>query len=257
MSYKLILAGLMTVFTGNAYAGEIFNADFNSFTVGSPPPVGTGPDRPTAIDDNLDVTVENSSTVAGSSLTSGNFLRLGENEGEAPDLRFGDLDYGYDTGIVSITMDLLFENLENYHIYYRAAPPGEGFQQPLDIRFLSSGYVLFDSSAGIQSTTYTAGTTLHLETYFYLDSHLYDAFINGTQVVSDTAFDPTHHISSVIIGFAFSTHDPLVTDKLGGMMQLDNFTFNTSIADVPEPASMALLGLGLVGIGISRRKRVY
>lgn len=43
------------------------------------------------------------------------------------------------------------------------------------------------------------------------------------------------------------------TPGSGKYVAIDNFTINESIS-VPEPASIALLGLGLVGIGFTRKK---
>lgn len=48
------------------------------------------------------------------------------------------------------------------------------------------------------------------------------------------------------------------TTDLGGdgtQFVLDNFTFNEQRTSVPEPGALALLGIGLAGLGLTRRRR--
>lgn len=47
--------------------------------------------------------------------------------------------------------------------------------------------------------------------------------------------------------------DRLVIANTGSQWAMDNFTFDTQ--PVPEPATLALMGLGLAGVGFARRRR--
>ena len=44
------------------------------------------------------------------------------------------------------------------------------------------------------------------------------------------------------------------TPGAGSWVAMDNVTFNEAIAAVPEPVSLALIGLGLAGLALSRRR---
>lgn len=44
-------------------------------------------------------------------------------------------------------------------------------------------------------------------------------------------------------------------DGDGTQFVLDNFTFNEQRTSVPEPGALALLGIGLAGLGLTRRRR--
>lgn len=243
--YYLLLSIFIAAFVASsAQATIIYNADNEGFTLGSTPPT-TGPlDAPTSIDSNLGLTVENGSTVVGPSLGPDQFLRLTESAGEAPDFRY-DGGTSYTSGLWLVSMDLLFENLENYHVYFRES--GSSAQSVANIRFNSSGGISIQSTGGTSSASYLAGTSYELLAYLDLDADLMDVFLNGVQIVSDQAILDV--FGAAIIGFEFTSFD--AGPGFDGAMQVDNFRIAS--VDVPEPASLLLVGLGLAGFRLSRR----
>lgn len=56
------------------------------------------------------------------------------------------------------------------------------------------------------------------------------------------------------IGLNWTGIDRLVIHNTGSQWAMDNFTFNQA-SSVPEPTTMALLGMGLAGLGAVRRRR--
>jgi hypothetical protein len=63
--------------------------------------------------------------------------------------------------------------------------------------------------------------------------------ILGTGIATLTGFDPTRG------SFAFSTQNGV----------LNNVTFSATVIAVPEPASLALFGTALLGLGMVRRRK--
>ena len=109
-------AAVLTGMAPGVGATLLYNATNEEFTVGTTPPT-TGPlGAPTSIDTNLGLSVAN----GGSGLATGNFLRLTESPGEAPDFRY-DIGANRTSGNVSVSMNLLMEGRENYHVYFREA----------------------------------------------------------------------------------------------------------------------------------------
>ena len=93
-------------------------------------------------------------------------------------------------------------------------------------------------------------------------------FLGGTELynvtVNNLQYSQTQGATATLVNFDFLGIDSLVFTSFGGTdadandggggthFVMDNFTFN---ATVPEPATLALLSLGLFGIGAARRFR--
>lgn len=121
---------------------------------------------------------------------------------------------------------------------------------------LDSGFDLFNHDGGCCSDPYqftkTGGGNFSFDS-FYVNGAFGDMTFttnNGDVYTVSNGFTGLVTLSSLFDNVSSVTWDV----AFSGSGSIDNVTFDLSPTQVPEPASVALLGLGLLSIVASRRK---
>ncbi len=91
---------------------------------------------------------------------------------------------------------------------------------------------------------------------------LNDGVITGAEILAElggTAGDQLDDKSNVYVNFTFDLDEAFTAFEIrtnGRAVEIDNIvTGLTSRSDVPEPGSLALLGLGLAGLAVAQRRK--
>ena len=139
---------------------------------------------------------------------------------------------------------------------YNAAP---GFYQTLSGQYLAANRpgnaldIMFPSAlSGLSVDFFLYGGATAL------DYTVLDGGVDGTLVATGSASATITDDYGVegLLSFNATAFDTIIlSPEPGDILAIDNLTVTTE--QVPEPASIALLGLGLLGVSIARRRHHY
>lgn len=105
---------------------------------------------------------------------------------------------------------------------------------------------------GIRFSSVVPGS-LTLDSFDLRGSWLVGLLNDGSGTLYSAGTEGSGAWTTQSVGLTSSSYIYIYANGQIGAGDLDNVTFNTN--PVPEPASIALLGLGLAGLGFSRKKK--
>ena len=83
-----------------------------------------------------------------------------------------------------------------------------------------------------------------------------NTFISGSMSWTAGTFDATLSPGNYVIDLGSDTIRLIIPGRFGVTTQTDSLSVAPAVASVPEPTTLALIAVGLAGLGLSRRKRV-
>lgn len=117
------------------------------------------------------------------------------------------------------------------------------------------GSLTIDFTTSVNAFGFNFGASNTNWTLTAYDTH--DNVLESTIIAETTGSNAGDFFGLATAGTSYAVLEMTGSYNYGGndWILMDNFSYNTQAAPVPEPATMVLLGLGLVGLaGIGRKK---